>query len=80
MENNDYIQQNGTLWYTRYFSVGPQQGWQCPCCKTVHAPWVQSCECEKVSPKVTVNIPSDTPADYWLKETDPISITPETTG
>ena len=36
-----------------YFDVGVQQGWQCPICKVVHAPWVLKCECEKQQPSVT---------------------------
>lgn len=60
MENKDYIEQNGALWYTGYLSVGPQQGWQCPCCKTVYAPWVQSCECEKNVTSITYTWPTDT--------------------
>lgn len=26
--------------------VIPQVGWQCPCCRKVHAPWVQFCDCQ----------------------------------
>ena len=24
----------------------PNQGWQCPLCKMVHAPWVSYCSCQ----------------------------------
>jgi len=23
------------------------QGWECPRCRTIHAPWVQACNCNK---------------------------------
>lgn len=26
-----------------------QKGWQCPLCGIIHAPWVPSCHCQKVS-------------------------------
>jgi len=29
------------------FEYGLQQGWQCPSCKVIYAPHVDSCECEK---------------------------------
>lgn len=28
------------------FATEPQQGWECPNCKTIYAPWVPSCNCE----------------------------------
>ena len=30
-----------------------QQGWQCPVCRTVHAPWVASCFCHIQSKPIT---------------------------
>ena len=33
--------------YSYYVKTGPPQGWQCPLCRVVHAPWVQLCECAK---------------------------------
>ncbi len=41
-------------WHTPYVNMEieidpplPQQGWQCPMCKTVYAPSVTECDCEK---------------------------------
>jgi len=31
------------------------QGWQCPLCRVVHAPWVQKCECAKGEPVTTTS-------------------------
>ena len=31
--------------YTNYVQTLASQGWQCPLCRVVHAPWVQECEC-----------------------------------
>ena len=36
--------------YIPYVKTGKVQGWQCPICKAVYAPWVQSCECAKAEP------------------------------
>lgn len=60
MGTDNYVEHDGVLWYTGYMSVGPQQGWQCPCCKTVYAPWVRSCACESEV--------SFTATDTWQKE------------
>lgn len=35
------------------FPVGPQQGWQCPVCKTVMAPWAPMCLGCKAAPKAS---------------------------
>jgi len=44
-----------------YVQTGPPQGWQCPLCAVVHAPWVQKCECALAEP-VTTNAE---PVDGW---------------
>lgn len=31
---------------TNYYKVGTIQGWQCPICKRVLAPFVQECPCK----------------------------------
>ena len=35
-----------------------QQGWQCPLCGTVYAPWVYKCGCKQV-----VSVPAQWPVD-----------------
>ena len=35
-----------------------QQGWQCPMCGTVYAPWVYKCGCKQV-----VSVPAQWPVD-----------------
>lgn len=63
MESGNYPQYNwGPIWYTRDISTSIQQGWQCPCCKTVYAPWIKSCKCQKASSRITINNP------YWSEE------------
>lgn len=54
----------------------PQQGWQCPVCRKVHAPWVASCDCHKHKEYVLAGI-----ADYgyiqglgWVEKTETISL------
>lgn len=37
------------LWITQYNNTIPQ-GWQCPVCKKVHAPWIASCDCDVNKP------------------------------
>ena len=39
--------------YIPYVQVGPSQGWQCPLCRVVHAPWVPSCKCANAEPVTT---------------------------
>ena len=29
----------------KFEHIGAPQGWQCPICRKVHAPWVQECLC-----------------------------------
>jgi hypothetical protein len=66
MDYQDRVRQSTTWWYTGYILVDPQQGWQCPCCKTVYSPWVGKCECEKVSTTITYTYSNQT--DGWPKE------------
>lgn len=33
--------------YTQINITTPQQGWQCPACLTVHAPWKSYCGCQQ---------------------------------
>lgn len=30
--------------------IQPQQGWQCPLCKKILAPWMPSCNCQMAKP------------------------------
>lgn len=41
-----------------------QQGWQCPVCGKVHAPWASECDCHKISAKGTTT----TNIDYARQE------------
>ena len=36
-----------------------QQGWQCPVCGKVHAPWASECDCHKVTAHGTPSINTD---------------------
>ena len=36
-----------------------QQGWQCPVCGKVHAPWVSECDCYKAEWKINTVKGSD---------------------
>lgn len=40
--------------------INVQQGWQCPICKKVHAPWVSGCDCN-----CSKSGTSTTPNDWW---------------
>jgi hypothetical protein len=55
-------------------------GWQCPCCKVVHAPAVQACKCAAQVPSVfspttattTVKVwPAPDQPGYWISNNDP---------
>jgi hypothetical protein len=35
----------GTTYYGIPVNAGPQQGWQCPLCRRVNAPWLAQCTC-----------------------------------
>lgn len=35
--------------------INAQQGWICPKCGKVHAPWVPSCECSSKNETLTIN-------------------------
>ena len=39
------------------FTPSPQQGWECPRCRTIHAPWVSECLCQ---PPVGTSTEGDT--------------------
>lgn len=45
------------------------QGWQCPACRTVHAPWVASCDCVKqpTFPIVIPYLPYGPPANPYTR-------------
>lgn len=47
-----------------------QQGWQCPVCGKVHAPWVAGCDCHRVTVVTSaghapVNEPQTTHEIQW---------------
>lgn len=46
------------------------QGWQCPICKNINAPWVQQCPCEGKSAWITStgSIPPDNATTYYKHE------------
>lgn len=48
--------------------ISVQQGWQCPICKRVYAPWVSGCDCSYSDNGTTL-----TPKIEWR---DQITITP----
>lgn len=31
--------------YTGFMDIGPAQGWQCPSCRAINAPFVTQCPC-----------------------------------
>jgi len=44
------------------FNAGPQQGWQCPVCKAVYAPFFPQCtRCGKNEQQTTVGTSTGTP-------------------
>lgn len=50
-----------TYYQWPYYQPQPyaKQGWMCPNCGKVHAPWVASCTCHNNQYPVTVNSTSD---------------------
>lgn len=54
-----------------------EQGWECPRCGRINAPWVRQCDCSPSTStwdKITVN-PCD---DWWKNSVDTFRIHPET--
>ena len=61
--------------YTWYYSA-PKQGWECPRCGTINAPWVSQCNCNRGywSPNWTwtsdhVDIDWNKRPDWWKEVT-----------
>ena len=52
--------------WDEYYITGAQQGWQCPICKRVHAPWVPHCDCDtySITTTNTTNPMKIEPNDY----------------
>lgn len=54
-----------TTFYTQVSSPSIQDGWHCPRCGRINAPWVRQCDCSPSTytvDKITVN-----PCDEWWK-------------
>lgn len=52
-----------TTSYTQASSPSIQDGWRCPRCGRINAPWVRQCDCSPSTwDKITVN-----PCDEWWK-------------
>lgn len=67
----------GTTSYTQTPSPNIQDGWRCPRCGRINAPWVRQCDCSPSTStwdKITVN-PCD---DWWKNSVDTFRIHPET--
>ena len=43
----------------------PEQGWECPRCGAINAPWVRQCDCNDRNQKITCD---DTIKNEWWKE------------
>lgn len=57
------------------WSLQANQGWKCPVCGKVHAPWVDGCDCHRVTTNgtstgktesVSVHIPHS--LEEWMEE------------
>lgn len=54
------------------------QGWQCPKCKRINAPWVGTCPCYYENQKVTCSTISTQPYRGYMGDTTPIQTGPTT--
>ena len=45
-------------------SYRAEEGWLCPRCKRINAPWVRQCDCSPSNDKITIN-----PCDQWWTTT-----------
>lgn len=52
----------GNSWTFPTSKKQPEQGWECPRCGTINAPWVRQCDCND---KITCD---DTIQNEWWKE------------
>ena len=54
-----------TTWHCPYTQPKAEQGWECPRCGRINAPWVRQCDCSPSTytvDKITVN-----PCNDWWK-------------
>lgn len=67
-----------TTSYTQATIPNIQDGWRCPRCGRINAPWVRQCDCSPSTTsnwdKITIN-PCD---DWWKNSVDTFRIHPET--
>lgn len=42
-----------------------KEGWVCPKCGAVHAPWIPGCDCYKQKQQPMINQPTYESAPYW---------------
>lgn len=54
-----------------YMSLGASQGWQCPVCKNINAPWVQQCPCKGQTQWDTSTTDNETTTIDWAHKYSP---------
>lgn len=59
MNNNNYTSVSQTISSGDYHTQ-PQQGWECPRCGKINAPWISYCDCPRNNYTVTWNSPLTT--------------------
>lgn len=49
----------GNSWTFTTSKKQPEQGWECPRCGAINAPWVRQCDCNDKSWKITCDAEAD---------------------
>ena len=54
-----------TTWHCPYIQPKTEQGWECPRCGRINAPWVRQCDCPRDNLTVTWGSPSIGTDEWW---------------
>ena len=86
MTLNDKVQvgdsttSTSTTWHCPYIQPKAEQGWECPRCGHINAPWVRQCDCSRSNWTITSDWTYK--PDWWKEVTcnpDTFTVHPETT-
>ena len=71
----------GTTWHCPYTQPKAEQGWECPRCGRINAPWVRQCDCSRSNWTITSDDWTYKP-DWWkdvICNSDTFKVHPDST-